>query len=660
MVLGLALLGGSGWPLLPQALAAQTNDPSASSTTVIVLTVAAGDQIRWQSSFTEHPPTISIRFPKQHVISSLPERTAVGRGVVQSLTARYDAAAGSRGARFLDAVDIALSGPYAYRVRSQNGRVIVEIDHPASVGSAAMEIGLTDGAISSPLITARVSERFRAMQEALARATPTPWTFQVNQPAAPGAFGVAALAQARSAKAAPRPLGAPWTPRSAPRTALAMWIGLISLAGWWLLRRALPGGWPRKRAGDLAASSGVKMLDELAWKTFERQGYEVVSSAELTKPLAGSFRVIAKQGESSAWFVAGHGAFYDKQTVQRFLSAMQSARVARGFLIAPGSFTVPAQRFASEHQIQLIGREQLTELLSLGAQSETASKQVETLRAQLEEINATLARCAQELDDLRRQRNEASWFLGEERTRSASLEAQLQELSDARVHDAAARQQAETDAMKWHKQWEESQWYLGESRTRVAHLEDQLAILQDLSSRLETAEREAREASWFLGEERVRTEALEAQVATLQRALDEAQQGRSELQAMMARLTKELTILRTVGERRASERVTVPAMAVELRLNGGESIVSGACRNMSGGGISLEADRALPTDTSCRLRLSLPGQEPFDSTAKIKWQRTLDTQPVRYQSGFQFTGLNPSKRQWLKQLLAAASQPASK
>ena len=623
--------------------AAETTDPVPMRTTLIALKVDADVPLPLRTSFQAVPPTLTIGFPGRRVTSSLPERSVVGSGIIQHITAGYESGPSRQGRRVLSSLQIVLSAPYAYRVRSEPGQVVVEIRHPASAGRAsAMEVGLRGGTMSGGLASGAVTERFRAMQKALAFATSTPVTLQVNDAGILPALSPTASEMGHSSpgSAAPsltRPQAAIVSPSSARRRAsgppIGWWLAWLAAGagcaacGAWCVSRSAEKIWASLRVTAPARvgtrpASGVVLVDQLVWRAFERQGYQLTAERELTEPPLGTFRVIMKDGAKAALLFVGYGPLFEKQTVERFLRAMREASTAQGFLVAAGSFTVPAQRIAKEHQVALIEREQLTELLSVGAGSEHFATQLEQGRVRFEEAQQQLRRYADELDALRRQRNEASWYLGEERAKSAALDTQLAELGRQVGRYEATITQWEQEAAALRKQWDESQWYLGESQNRVRHAEGHLAVVQERAAQLH--------------------EQFQASV----------DRGRA-LQGMLDQLAQELKALHTYGERRRRVRVVIPATAVEL-LSGEEgSALSIAPRNISGGGLGLESDRAITADATMRVRLRLPDQEPIESKAQLKWQRAEGVLG-RYQSGCRWIGLPASTRALIEQLVAEA------
>ena len=662
----------------PTGFAAETADPVPMTKMLVVLKINSEKPVEVRTSFQERPPTITIRFPDQRVIGSLPERSTVTQGVIQSITARYTKGprAGAESSRFIQSLQIVLSAPYAYRVRSEAGRVIVEIEHPASVGSTSLEVGLAVGTIIGGIGDRTVSERFRAMQEALANAAPTAWTLQMPLTAAgssnKSASGTAVPAGVTTAPAvgeqpaltasAGQQIGrAPRSDTRAPAPSpMAWWAVLLPLVAaaaagslWWFRGRLLtPAGSSPSRGRAARLPSGVVLIDQLVWRAFERQGYQLVLETELTQQPLGTLRIIMKDGSKAALLFVGHGPFFEKQTVERFIRSMRDAGAEQGFLVASGSFTVPAQRTAKEHRIVLIGREQLTELLSVGAGSEYFAKQLEQSHARLEEAKETLRQYASGLDTLRRQRNEASWYLGEEREKTATLEAQANELEQQIRRHQSEIQRWEQETSKLRKQWEESEWYLGESKVRVRYLEEQLAAFQQVATR---AESEWDALRHTLSEEQAQSQSLQEQVSGLQKSLEESVGRERALQEELARLQQEIAVLRTDGDRRSHLRAGIPDAFVEVYDGEEQPIFSGAPRDISLAGIGLETDRELSAPF-IRVRLRLPGRDPIESKGRLMWQRSEGQQPARYRSGCRLVGLPASVRTLIRQLVWESSR----
>ena len=645
--------------------AAETADPVPMSKTSVILKLDTDEPLAVRTKFQESPAVISIEFPGQRVVGSLPERASVSKGIIQTITTQYDAAGSSyRAKRFLRSIQIELTASYPYRVRSEAGRVVVEIDHPASVNSAAVEVGLKGGTIIGGLGRDVVSERFRAMQEALVRATPVPWTMQITtnseRPGAPAS--AASQAAGGGGRVGESPAGQiRWSPplRSQGVAWGASMILLLALifattAGTWLWSRgvSLAGMLPSRAAARASTRlpSSSQLVDQLAWQAFERQGYQLVTEMECTHPLVGVLRVATKAGVKTALMFVGSGPFLEKQTVERFVDSMRQVGADQGFLIASGSFTVPAQRIAKESHVILIGREQLAELLTVGAANEYVTRQLEQQQARLDEAKETLRQYAAELDTLRTQRNEASWYLGEERARSAKLEAQLTEVTQQLRHHEAELQRWVQEAAALRKQWDESEWYLGESRERTRYLDGQLAFFQEVSARVRTVEEERDKAQWSVAEAQAKREALEAAVADLQQRLEDAVGRERILEAGLERLKQEAAALRAYGERRGATRTQIPDAFIEI-LNGGEDpIFSGTPHDISSTGVGLDIERDEPLPPSIWVRLKLPGlEQPIESRAQVVWQRAGDPPSPVHHSGCQLLDMTDVLRASIEQ-----------
>jgi hypothetical protein len=662
-----AALGG--W-LIAQAAgwAAETADPVPRETTSVILRLDAEEPLAIRTKFQASPPVITIEFPSQRVGAAIPERATVSHGVVQSVSARYESGPTRRAARSLRSLHISLRGSYPYRVRSEPGRIIVDIDHPASVGASAVDVGLKGVAVIGGLGPRRVTERFRAMQEALARAAPIPWSLQVQPSPAPAAspspspspsWQDAGTAAPGTPPGSARP-GLSDTGRSTAGAVVTLFALAAALAGLWRLATAGTGAarfWARRSAARAPGRlpSGLVLIDQLVWKAFERQGYQVVSELERAQPLSGILRVITKNGMKTALMFIGNGPFLEKQTVERFIEAMRQVDVEEGFLVASGSFTVPAQRIAKEYRVTLIGREQLAELLSAGAASEFLAKQLEQQQARLDEAKETLRQYAAELDTLRAQRNEASWYLGEERAKTGRLDAQLAELTQQVRHHEAELERWKREASTLRKQWEESEWYLGEARERVRFFEGQLGALQELKDRAEALDKERSEAQWYVGEERAKREALEVALADLQRHLEAANARQRELQEGIDGLRRELEAIRSFGERRRTARIRIPQAFLEVHDDGEQPVFSGSPRDVSGSGLGFDVDRALTLPPLIRLRLNLPGvNEPIDSRARIVWQRA-DARATGTQIGCQLLDVPAAVRTYIRKTIEEQS-----
>ena len=650
--------------------AAETSESAGTHTTFIMLKVDATEPLEVKTAFRNRPPVIVIQFPPRQVIASIPERTTITKGIIQDISATYSRASAGEAGRYLESIRIAVSAPYPFRVRSELGRVIVEIDHPVSVKTASLEVGLRGGTIIGAAPRA-VTERFLAMQDAMTRANPALRTIQqqdyivapiittrgtiITGPSAP--LPSAEAPDIAGSASSPSPV-APASGRQTPATLVWVVAALMVLAamgaGAWGVAQA--GGWSAWRAqhassrAPMRMPSGVILIDQLVWRAFERQGHQLVAETELTHPPFGTLRVITKDGAKRALLFVGHGPFFEKQTVERFVRAMKDVGVEEGLLVAAGSFTVPAQRIAKEHQVTLIGREQLTELLSAGAGSEYFAKQLEQQHERLEEAKATLQQFAGELDTLRRQRNEASWYLGEERARSAKMETQLEDF-----HQQLRRY--ETDLQRWQqeaatlrKQWEENEWYLGESRERAKHLESQLAAVQPIVQRVEAAETHQQGLEQRLTAERAERAELESRFAQVQQQLQEVQVRERSLHQTIAELEQSLAISRMHGERRRQARIAVQETLVEL--HNGKSGVSwlGTLRDLSRTGFGIECAEELPALPWFLVTIQLPGREPIESKTQVRWQQPAGD-PIRYRSGCKFVSLPRATRALIDELV---------
>lgn len=643
--------------------AAETTDPIARSKTLLILKLATAKTLPVTTEYHAESFTVTIRFPRRRVVGWLPERSTVAQGVVQSITAQYEPSHDPQASRFLETLRIRLVSAYPYAVRSEPGRILIEIDHPASIQSTALEFGLRGGVVLGGSVRTRASDRFRAMQEALTRATTRthPKTLedavaslsasaaQAAQRVAPWPDGTPAAKSAHGGQGNPvvghESSGGEFASAHARLSSGIAWAAfgvslvLVGAAGFWLLSQGEPWGARARRKVAGQQPSGLQFVDQLIWRAFERQGYQLVVEMQLMPPLPGTLRVVMKDGAKTALLFIGSGAFLEKQTVERFVRIMEQVNVLSGVLVTSGAFTVPAQRFAKERHVTLIGREQLGELLSVGASSELTLKQIEQQQLRVEELKITVQQYASELDTLRRQRNEASWHLGEERAKSASVETQLHELTEQLHRYAADAHQWQEQAASLRKQWEESQWYLGESRAHAQHFETQLGVVQEQASQLEAMRRERDEAAWYLGEERSKHDALDRQFVELQKHLEESARRERALRETIEELSQELGALRTLGERRRHFRLRAPHARIELWNGGEQPLFSGAPRDLSAIGLGLETDGQLPEASTFRVALHLPDQEPIASTARVIWQRSVDGGSTKYHSGYRLTEL---------------------
>ncbi|MBI3324359.1 MAG: PilZ domain-containing protein [Candidatus Omnitrophica bacterium] len=657
---------------MDQASGATAERTPGMTRTRLVVKLATDDTLPVQAHFEHTPPTIVIDLPSGRVSGSLPERSSIGRGGIREIRAIYASSKRSSEARSIKGLAIELQDAYKYEVTAEPGRIVIDVEHPPEVAGGAIELGVADSILINT-VAKPVSERFQAMQDAMTQAQPAPIRTAVGSGAplatrslstqSTGGAGptLGKVSSDRSANHGTAP-----TPRSpaivVDRSGWWLWmIGGIWLAAacgvlWlWLNRRHAGRSTPTETPSRI--SSAVRIVDQLVWRSFERNAYQLVHLTESSQP-SGILRIIAKEGAKAALLCVGDGTFFEKTTVEQLAELMQQAHASQGFLVAPGSFTVPAQRLAQEHNISLLGRERLTELISDGAASEHQTSQIRQLTAQLDEMKETLNQYARQLDVIRRQRNEASWFLGEERAKFAKLEEQLGELTQQLRHwqSQAEGWQQTVEATK--KQWEESEWFLGESRAYAKHLEEQLSGLEEqargleqtagqlqetcsqLEARAQEAERQRDQANWFLGESRTAQEALRQQAEQAARALEAEQSYRRTLE-------DELAAIRVHGERRAAFRICRPGMTVELQDSSGATIFRGLPRDISRTGFGIEMEQPLGQSETFQVRLAFPGVDRLvEATGRVVWQRHDATAP-RYLSGYELTALSPDLAQRL-------------
>lgn len=667
----------------PVAPAAETADPVPMTSTRVILKVDSDRAVPIKASFQERPPTLTLGFPAQQVVGSLPERSTVAKGAVKAIVAKYGPSAkrDGRPQRFIESVQLVLGGPYAYDVQSEPGMIIVELEHPATVSGASLEIGVRGGSIVAGINKRqKISQRFRAMQEALTRASwsnrastappspaaaaeptsagldrPSPGQLIPPAPQASEAMPEAAAVMKPYRRPASSPAHAPQ-----PSTLLTGFAALALLIAW-LLHRLVPAapGAIGGRETTARLPSGVILIDQLVWRAFERQGWTLTQERNLPAPLQGTLRIVEKEGQASGLLFVGLAPFFEKQTVERFAQTLREGRIEQGILVASGSFTVPAQRAAKAHNVTLIGRDQLAELLGSGAGSEYFTAQLQQTEAKLEEAKELLRQHATELDTLRRQRNEASWFLGEERDRTAKVESQIGDLEQqiARQQGEITRYQEEAAGLR--AKWEENEWYLGESRARTQHLESQLAALQEqIKGGTEGDTAKSAELQAQLDAEQLKSAGLQLQLADLQNRLEDSEKREGKFQRELERLKQEIQALQVFGDRRSHARSEVPQAQVEL-YNGDElPVFTGSLKDLSSGGLGLETEAELPGEHALRVRLSLPGRDAVESKGRIMWQ-TRAGDPAKYRSGIRLLRLSAPVRAAIDQAVweAQATRP---
>lgn len=632
-----AVLAAAAWLAAAPAWAVETADAAILGRTRVIFQLAGDSPIDVKSRFQASPPAVVLEFPQGQVFATLPERSAIRSGAVLGLIARY----GEESTRSLRAIEVALRGDYSHRVQIEDGRIILEIQHPQALPSASIEVGMLGSSVIRNLSSTRVTQRFQAMQEALTDA---------QAPTLLPSSSVAAQTAPAPAAAALRPHH-PVRASSAPAPARTWGIILVLLAA----AAGVAQLWPRRATGaarldpQLRLPSGMTLIDQLVLRAFERQGFRVLASLD-PGALPGTARLITKDGAQAALAAIGNGMFFEKQTVERFAKLMRSSGVTQGYLVATGAFTVPAQRLAKERGIALIGREHVVELLSAGATSEFFTKQLEDARHRLGEARETLRHYASQLDALRRQRNEATWHLGEERAKAGKLEVDLAALTAAVQQQEAAIERARTEAESLQRRWDENEWYLGEARARVRFLEAQRDTQAEAEVDRQVTERARDEANWYLGEERRKVLELSGKMVELQNALDASVARELSLQEAFDEIRRKLSALETYGNRRRGIRSRIPEAVLELRNGKDDVLFSGEPRDFSLEGIGLETGHQMPTGT-LQARLSLPGMDPVDSEARVVWQRA-GGEPPRVSVGCRWLTLPEPAKARLESLLS--------
>lgn len=652
-----ALVAGAGSG--PQVSAA-TTDAAATTNTEVVIRLATDTEVPIQSQWIDQPPTVVIQFPQGEVNATLPERSAIQRGVIREIRAVYGIRPDVSPFRWLDRLEIQLQDRYPYTLKAERGRIRLDIEHPAVLATGNMQVGLAGGVILSGLSPQPLSERFQAMETALRQAHPQSasaagLTAAIAHDTANARLpGSAMRASAQPRRASP----SPWKPRTIAWPGTWTTLLLLGLLGcWWGVRRSGRGffggrAYPFKTSQP---SSGLRLIDQLVWQAFERKGYQLLHTVE-PAPLAGLMRVMVKDGQKAGLLCIGEGVFFEKSIVEQFAAALKHMQLPQGFLAAPGAFTVPAQRCAKEHAITLIGRDQLTELVSEGAMSEFYTTQLQQLHQQLDEARETLNQYAQQLDLIRRQRNEASWYLGEERAQSAQLQEQIASVEQQMRHWQAEAERWQRTAEDARKQWEESQWYLGESRITAHQLEAQVRTLQEVSSRLEERCRElsdkVEEVQRGHAALQQQTQELLGKLAAARQQLESAQQQGQEHERLLTheqsrrRLFElEVNALRAYGERRKALRVYPSDGSIELADASGATLFQGSLRDLSRTGFGIDSTEPLTLPDRLKVRLQLPGLERvLESKGRMVWQRH-DVATQRYRSGCQLSNLSVEARE---------------
>ena len=138
VVAGLLLLIGAEQP----AQSAETTTPFMTRKTELVLKLATNQVVPVQSRLLNQPPTLILEFPPNRVSGSLPERSVIQQGIIEEIRTTYAASQAQADARWIEAVSIQLRGPYRCEVHPEPGRIVIEIEHPNSLITEAVFVGL--------------------------------------------------------------------------------------------------------------------------------------------------------------------------------------------------------------------------------------------------------------------------------------------------------------------------------------------------------------------------------------------------------------------------------------------------------------------------------------------------------------------------------------
>ncbi len=631
------------------AQAAQTQDTFEESKTLIALKLGTTSPVEMKTSFQKNPPTIHVKFPSKTVVGALPEVSRMDSGPVKEVITSY-ARSNKEGVRYIDAIDIRLNGEFGYRAWTDPGRVMVEIAHPANI------YGTTDlGAIATPrvvkdLAKSQVPARFSAMQNALDDAFDASESSKVlekpvhalklfNPPSAPQPTQQDVMDAALASYSVAAALNAK-TDNSNPymKYIQAIWgvVGLLLVCLGYFAWRSRQEDDAEEKSVELNASaqrlsSGLRLIDALVWSAYERQGYTLIRQTPLESPL-GILRTIDKDEETYGLLCVSHGLFCEQKTVEDFYAELMKQKLFKGILVTSGNYTIPAQRLAKKYDITLVGKQQLIELLTIGATNEYVLSQLDSANKRLVDAQKSVKEYSTELEGLRRQRNEASWYLGNERVRTAALEDRVTSLK-AKLNEfegQSARWQQAADQLR--KSWEESQWYLGETQQRIKFLEKQLDQVRNK-----------------LKEQESPTEAPEATQATQkERTKAEPKKVRKSLVSTATPSKK------SFSERRLSKRAFLPEVEVEMKHSSNRIVFTGTPLDVSGTGLRVETDQQLPLEEPIHVSIRLPGRKRrVVSLAKVMWQHAAIDAP-RYQSGCQLIGLSSASKTFLEQLTEKA------
>lgn len=135
-------------------------------------------------------------------------------------------------------------------------------------------------------------------------------------------------------------------------------------------------------------------------------------------------------------------------------------------------------------------------------------------------INQSVKEKVSQLDALKKDLQDAQWFLGEERARRENLELQLREKNEYvhKMEEYSQRLKGQSEEVAGKLQEEktmrqQAQASLKELQERCGWLEGESSSIKE---KLAQVEKEYRDTQWYLGEERARREGLESQLKEIQ------------------------------------------------------------------------------------------------------------------------------------------------
>jgi hypothetical protein len=201
-------------------------------------------------------------------------------------------------------------------------------------------------------------------------------------------------------------------------------------------------------------------------------------------------------------------------------------------------------------------------------------------------------------------------------------------------------------AQRAQQQWEESQWYLGEARSASERLQAELQSVgeayhalqereQDTLAHVDELRRQRDESSWLLNEsqlaeerQRARLRELSDELVHAEDALDAVLRSVQEVErrldgerARRRALEAELAAVRNHGERRRGTRRHRSDVHVELQAPDGTMLFRGPSRNISSTGFSVASDRPLEAPELLQVRLHVSGSaRPIEAIGRLAWQ----------------------------------------